>query len=438
MTANHLPPQRQLPPDRLEQRKHHLLAEIAQEEERPVPQSPPKGRLALATAAVVVAAVAAVVVTRGGTDTASAAEVRAKLDEGLHVRQSLRGEISVRTQPAGPRPRGVHGCQNCAPVIPQPSKFVVGTDGSYSSLTLPLDAVNRHDIAYDASTGIETSFGTLANTYIRTLNLDPAAPTHDPQERLGTWAQGALGDSNPGVENVTFAGRPAWELTVRFTPGEWLYDTYGIRVDVVVDRATGLVLQVTQYAYSPDRWTSIEAVHDLEIGGPTSAADFTVPKPASAREIIHDFKFQRVPIRAAAAIVGYRPLVPTDSLGRELTDFAVAKTTNTVPIPGVVPSYRGVVSARYGSGVDPVTLDTPWPAGRAPTAPRGHELAPRPPHERRSRRRRGIRQHVAPECSFLRRLSSWPARPGLRALGNRRGQGRAVTSRGSLSVEISR
>lgn len=378
-SADYLPPQRKLPPDRLEQRKHHLLTEIAREG-RVVTESPFRGRLALATAAIVaLVAVAALVVARGGTGTASAAEVRAKVAEGLRVRQSLRGEISVQTQPAGPRPRDVPGCQNCTPVIPQPSKFVVGPDGSYSNLTLPRDAATRHDIAYDASTGIETSFGTLANMYIRTLNLDPAAPTYGPQERLGTWAQGALGDSNPRVETVTFAGRPAWELTVRFTPGEWLYDTYGIRVDVVVDQATGLVLQVTQYAYSPDRWTSIEAVHDLEIGGPTSAADFTVPKPAGAREIIHDFKFQRVPSRAAAAIVGYRPLLPTDTLGRRLSDFAVAKTTNPVPIPGLVPSYRGVVSARYGSGVDSVTVSTR--RGRLDELPRLVEgLSFRPAH----------------------------------------------------------
>lgn len=358
MSADYLPPQRRLPPERLEQRKRHLLDEITREK-RVVGQPPLGVRVALATAVLTaVAAVVTLAVTRSGTDTASAAEVRAKITQGLQVGQSLRGEFVVRTQPAGPRPRGVPGCQNCTPGIPQPMRFVVGPDGSYSSLTLPIDAANRRDIAYDASTRVETSFGTLADTYIRSLNLDPVSATYGPHAQLGAWVQGVLAERNPHVGNTTYEGRPAWELSVRFTPGVWLYDTYGIRVDVVVDQATGLVLQVTQYAYSPDRWTSIETVRDLQIGGPTNAADFTVPKPAGAREIVHDFEFQRVPTARAAAIVGYRPLLPTDTLGRELTDFAVAKTTNPFPIPGVLPSYRDVISARYGSSVDSVTIST--------------------------------------------------------------------------------
>ncbi len=367
MSANYSPPpKRQLPPDRLEQRKQHLLTEIARDHRTfrwPAnTPTPPAGRRALvAVAALIVVAVAiGVVVTRGGTGTASAAEVRAKLADGLHLRQSIRGEFSVRTQPPGPRPRGVHGCQNCTPIIPQPSKFVIGTDGSYSSLTLPLDAKRQHDIAYDAKTGTETSFdsGSFSELYIRSVNLDPASQTYGPEAQLGAWVQGALADRDPHVKNTRFEGRAAWELTVTFTPGEQLYDAYGVRVDVVVDQETGLVLEVTQYAYSTERWTSIESVRDLKIGEPTGTVDFTVPKPAGVREIVHDFKFRRVPIAAAAAIVGYQPLLPTDTLGRTRSDFAVAKTTNFAPLPGLIPSFHDMVSARYANGPDSLTIST--------------------------------------------------------------------------------
>jgi len=363
------PPPRQLPPDRLEQRKRHLLTEIAQDQ-RPFPWpaitlAPLAGRrraFVAAAALIVVAVAVGVLVTRGGTGTASAAEVRAKLIAGLRFDRSVRAEFSVRTQTPGPRPRGIPGCVNCTPVIPQPTRFVVGADGSYSSLTLPLNATRRNDVAYNASTGVETSFGQFLGRdnrplYIRRSHLDPASQRYGPETQLGVWVQGALADRNPEVKNTSFDGRSAWELTVTFTPGEQLYDAYGVRVDVVVDRQTGLVLQVTQYAYSPERWTSIQSVHDLKIGEPTSAADFTVPKPKDAQEVTQDVGFRRVPIAAAAAMVGYQPLLPTNTLGRTQNYFGVAKTSKLLPAPGL-PSYHGVVSARYGRSPDSVAITT--------------------------------------------------------------------------------
>ncbi len=395
MSANYSPPPtRQLPSDRLEQRRQHLLAEITTNQPvRAWPGLPLRGNLArrtlaFAAALVIVGAVVGIVFTRGGTSTASAAEVRAKLTEGLRFRQSVRGEFSVRTQSPGQRPRGFAGCVNCTPGIPLPSRFVIGTDGSYSSVTLPLDAKERNEIAYNAATGVETRafFSSCApratpgssctssdtrrpsGTYIRTFNLDPASVTYGPEGRLGVWVQGALTDRDPEIKNTTYEGRPAWELTVTFIPGQNLADAYGVRVDVVVDQQTGLVLQVTRYAYDTERWTSIESVHDLKIGAPTSAADFTVPKPAvrlrcpypfrGSCEIMLDVKFRRVPIAAAAAIVGYPPLLPTNTLGRARSDFAVAKTTS-LALPGTgSPVLHDVVSARYGDGPDSITVST--------------------------------------------------------------------------------
>ena len=363
MSTNYSPsPTRQLPPDRLEQRKQHLLREIVQPQ-RPALR-PGRGALVAAAAVVVVAGAIGVLVTRGGTGAASAAEVRAKLAEALQFRQSVSGEFSVRTQTPGPRPRGVPGCLNCTPVVPQPSKFVIGADGSYSSLTLPLSATRRNDIAYDARAGIETSFGQFTDPrtgrplYIRASNLDPASLTYGPEARLGAWVQGALADRNPRVKNTTLDGRPAWELTVTFTPGQSLYDFYGVRVDVVIDKASGLVLQVTQYAHSTKRWTSIETVHNLQIGVTTNAVDFTVPKPSGAVEVAHDFGFQRVAISSAAASVGYKPLLPRKTLGRALSDFAIAKTTNLAPPGFPFPPFHDVVSARYGDGPDSITVST--------------------------------------------------------------------------------
>jgi hypothetical protein len=371
MTASSLPPpMRELLPDRLAQLKQHLLGEIERSASPwratlPTRLTRPVVRRALVAAATlaVLAAGSGVLLTRAVSDTASAAEVRAKLAEGLRFRESIRGEFLVRTRDPGPRPRGLPGCVNCTPPVPLPSKFVIGTDGSYSSLTLPLDGSTRRDVAYDASTRVETWFGQFSDErtrrplYLRMLNFDPAlAYEFAPEAQLGAWVQGALTDRNPRVENTTYDGRPAWELTVTFRPGQVQYDAYGARVDVVVDQETGLVLQVTRYAYSARRWTSIQSVHDLKIGEPTSADDFTVPKPAAAVERSHDFGFRRVPVAAAAEIVGYEPLLPTNTLGNELSDFAIAKTSN-FPAPGI-PTRRDAVSARYGHGAAIVTIST--------------------------------------------------------------------------------
>ncbi len=364
MSADFSPPQpRQLPAARLAQLEQHLLREIAASD-RGLPARAiaslrrSSRRVALGSAVVATltaAVVVTVVVTTAGTGTASAAEVRAKLAEGLRFSQSVRGEFSVRTQNPGQRPRGFAGCANCTPGIPLPSRFVIGTDGSYSSVTLPLDAKQRNDVAYNAATGVETRFFGI---YIRAFNLDPASVTYGPEGQLGAWVQGALTARDPEIKNTTYEGRPAWELTVTFIPGQQLADGYGVRVDVVVDRQTGLVLQVTQYAYDTERWTSIESVHDLEIGAPTSAAEFTVPKPAGSREIVWDVKFRRVPIAAATAIVGYSPLLPTNTLGRARSDFAVAKTTNLLPPEFGSPAVHDVVSARYGDGPNSITVST--------------------------------------------------------------------------------
>src|SRR5438874_2354281 len=132
------PPLRELPRDRLEERRRHLLSEIARE--RPAHGFAARALVAAAALAVIGLAVG-LLVTRAGTGTASAAQIRAKLAEGLRFRQSVSGEFSVRTRNPGTRPRGAGGCLNCPPYVPQPSKFVIGTDGSYSSrILLPLNA----------------------------------------------------------------------------------------------------------------------------------------------------------------------------------------------------------------------------------------------------------------------------------------------------------
>ncbi len=360
------PPHRELPPDRRRQLKRYLLSEVAQQTPGRVTRrvlTSPRGRgrtVVAAVAVIVLAVVAGAIGTRGGAYTASAAEVRAKLVQGLHLDQTISGEYSVRTRDPGPPPPGVRLGSNATPQAPLPSKFVIDPDGSYSSVTIPGGAVNGRDLAYDATTGIETWLISVSSgrpIYLRASNLDPAFFTrYAPEAQLAAWAQGALTDRDPPVQEVTFAGRAAWKLTATFRPGETLYEIYGARVDVVVDRETGLVLEIVQYAHDADRWTSIASVRNLKIGEPTSTGDFTLPKPPGAVERPHDYGFRRVPVAAAATTIGYRPPLPTNTLGRTLSDFAVAKTSK-FPFPGI-PVRRAIASARYGRGAAAITVST--------------------------------------------------------------------------------
>jgi hypothetical protein len=160
------------------------------------------------------------------------------------------------------------------------------TDGSYSVRTLPPHARVRFDVAYNAKTDVQTSYqqGGVKGLrlYVRATHLDPGAPGYSPEGELAAGVRQAVAVRDPQVRNVSFNGRSAWTLTLTFGPGEALYVTYGARVDAVVDRATGLVLQVTRYAYSPSRWTSIETIDHLRPGARTTAADFRIPEPAGA------------------------------------------------------------------------------------------------------------------------------------------------------------
>lgn len=359
---------RKLSVERRGQLREHLLVEIRGPSRRRLARPATTLQRALAKRAGVVAAAALVVavvsglLTIGGdADTALAAQVRGKIAEGLEFPRTVRGTFQIRTRDPGQPPRGAPGCLYCVPQVPLPSKFIVAADGSYSSRTIPADAARRRDVAYDAKTGVETSFTTAVDPsdqaiYLRAVNLDPALMDYVPEARLGAWVLGAAGGGDPRVVEATFEGRAVWNLTATFDPGQTLYDAYGARLDAVVDQETGLVLQVTQYAYDTDRWTSIASVRELEIGGSTGAVDFTVPKPPGTIGRLHDYGFHRVQVEAAAATIGYQPLLPSETGGRELIDFAIAKSSD-YPFPGL-PQRRDVASARYGRGADSITVST--------------------------------------------------------------------------------
>jgi hypothetical protein len=72
-----------------------------------------------------------------------------------------------------------------------------------------------------------------------------------------------------------------------------------------------------------------------------------------------DVGFQRVTLDQAAAIVGYRPVLPTDvPAGFELTEITAAAQGAQTGSEGMNPPAAGVVSVAYRRGFDEIVVST--------------------------------------------------------------------------------
>ena len=382
----------------------------------------------VATAATVMVVVGvAVLGTHWGATKASAAQVRASLTQGLSAPRNIRGEFSVQTRPALPRPKPAHGCSNCKPPLPVPSAFVLGTDGSYSSRSLAPSTQFPASAAYDATADVMTQIGRLGGglLYVRTTGNNPAYTSFRPESQLASWVLYALDSGDSHVSSTHSEGRDAWALTLDFAPGDDYYDTYGARVDVVVDKETGLLLKLTQYENDPSYWTSIETIHDLELDMPTSSADFALPIPANARVVRHDQGFEPVTRQQAAAIVGYAPLLPVDTGGRPLTRLAAAKKSTIAFLPGTdrarLPRRRHR-ALRQRPRRDHRLESARQPPRHRPRAHRSHDHdRPRP-----SRRRDRLRQQLTHRSRLPQQLLPGPRGRDRRSLRRRCSRGGGV------------
>jgi len=305
----------------------------------------------LAATIVLLAVIGAVTVLDFGAGGVSAATVRARITHGLRSVSSMSGAFVVRT-PTGD-PAHPWGTINLS--------FMLGADGSFAERS------RTSAVVYNASTGVEAIYektwsaaGVPHQSFEIRSGLDPASLIFSSGEaQLGAGVRQALEEQSPNVADTTFEGRSAWQLTLRFQPGDDFYDAYGAKLDVVVDQETGLILQVTRYqnGISP---SMIETVNDLKIGVTTSAADFQLAKPAGVQATSRDFGFRRANVSQAAAAVGYDVLLPSDAGGKGLHDLAYAISSN--PREGGssdrLPIYHDVVSARYGNGLDAAVVST--------------------------------------------------------------------------------
>jgi hypothetical protein len=220
------------------------------------------------------------------------------------------------------------------------------------------------EIAYDADRGVERQYrrdeqGVVSAGIFRGLapgRPDPTSSGWILEEQFGALVRAFLAAGDPHVREVTYDGRPAWELEVSAVPSAIVPELSGDAFTITVDRGTGLPVEVRETFKGAFRsQTRIEElVLDPEIEAGTFGLDF----PPEARPNVIEHGFRRVELDRVADVVGYPPLVPGWlPAGYELAEVAVAGDTGySSGVEGSNPTSIDVVSLGYRRGFDEVVV----------------------------------------------------------------------------------
>jgi hypothetical protein len=307
-----------------------------------------RGGAAAAVAALVIVLVG---LPRTGTapQAANAAVVKSQLRNALAGLRNLSGVLVASGPAQGPTSRW---------------RFVLDAAGD-----VRLEGPRAGDVStYDAATGVvrsaqhSASLGGNTLFYAERVGVAPGPPDQGPPtwvlpEELGAYVRAALASSDPGVREVRYGGRPAWELDVTTIPNAVAPELSGDELRVTVDRRTGLPVKVVELKHgSLLRELRIE---QLAVNGTVPAGALRLDFPAGADVMRSDDGFSRVELGRAAAVVGYRPLVPAwVPQGYRLSQVAVAHEAAPTGKEGGNPPSRMVVSLSYRRGIDQVLVTT--------------------------------------------------------------------------------
>jgi outer membrane lipoprotein-sorting protein len=236
-------------------------------------------RLGLLAAAAAIAAVLVATLRHGGS-TAEAAVAQAKLRAALASFRNVSGEIVASGKGQGATVR---------------LRFVLDRSGD-----VRLDGPRTGDVLlYDAkhltfrSAQHSASIGGSTLFYaVHTGALPPALVT----STFGAYVQEALAAKSPSVEDVTYAGRPAWRLLIA---------AQGVRV--TVDKGTGMAVEVVDLRHR----RRIRIV-GLRLDRALPAGTFSLRLPAGAEVSRFDSGYRPAPLAGAPhapkAPAGYRLL----------------------------------------------------------------------------------------------------------------------------------
>ena len=272
--------------------------------------------LAPAAAAVAVLAVAIGFALTQGSSVASAADVRAAVEHALASTGSISGVFvsdgSVRW------------------------RFVATSSGAFG-----ITGVTTHsERVYDPVHNVEAnSDGSL---FVRRVGLAPGPPDGAPadfvlERSLGSVVAALAAAHDPKVEEVTYAGRPAWLLR-------------GDERLITVDRETGV--PVRNEVLRDGRVVSEWRIDGLEVTSDVQTIDPLEPRADQSPQT-YDAGFRPIPLAKA-------PLVPERlPAGFELDRVAAAESSRpTGEEGGGNPPSRDVVSLSYRRGFDEIVVTT--------------------------------------------------------------------------------
>jgi hypothetical protein len=316
---------------------------------------PVQPRFVAAAVAAVAVVVAVVVATQlvgvHSSDIARAAEIRARVAGALADARSARGEVTYTALDARSGKR-----------ITTRQSFVLDASGDERLTDLAAKTVS----AYDAQRGVERASTTSAvpgvggRFYAVRVGVPPGPPDQGSTESLldehvaaVTRALAVVHD--PRVHEVDYHGRAAWKLDAAVAPNTLEADVD--HLSVTVDRATGFPLHIVLTLGGHFR--SETRVDQLKLDQPLKAATFSVDFPPGAEVLRTDAGFSHVDLHQAAAIAGYRPMLPARVPdGSHLAIVAAARSAARTGPGESNPTSRGVVSLSYRRGLEQFVVTT--------------------------------------------------------------------------------
>ena len=196
--------------------------------------------------------------------------------------------------------------------------------------------------------------------YAKRTGVAPGAPDQGPPTRLlpdelGAYVRALLAAGDARVHEIAYEGRPAWRVDVETVPNAVVPALSGDRLEVTVDRETGIPVHVVE----SKRGAVLRELRIEQLSVDGALPNFHPSFPPGAEVMQSDDGFSRVALGDVAGAVGYAPPVPARVPdGFQLADVAVAAGAAPTGAGGANPPSRNVVSLAYRRGLDRVVVTT--------------------------------------------------------------------------------
>jgi len=339
-----------------------LAAEAA--ERRPVRKPNTTRRWALRAAAVAAMAAVAVVTidlvrsTEGpgpSVQTASAAEIQARMRTALADLETLSGELFAR----GRSYENAYGWDS------RRWSFLLTDRGDFRLTGLS----HEENLSYNARRGVQRTLNTSESLGTDDLfamvrrGIAPGPPDSYPAESIlmkdfGALVRAFLAADGATVVETEYEGRPAWRLDVPAQVNKIVPEFSGDEFSLWVDQETGLPVKVVER--KDGRTLDELRVEDLTVDEALEPGALALRFPPGVEVSRSNDGFRRTSLAGVQGVVGYAPMLPGWlPEGFELAE--VAAGPGQVGVTGAEagnPPSTDVVSLSFRRGFDQIVVTT--------------------------------------------------------------------------------